>query len=149
MKVRPPSVRVLMVALLGLLFVPVIVGADAAPAKILKVAMTAYNAVEEQTSSHPNITASGAFSNPNIVAARSQDLSAELPFGTVIEIDSASSSAACGYGAVSKNIGLRVIADVMNAKMRNKIDILLPQKKIMADGTIANPARILGLCRGV
>lgn len=150
MKARQPSVRVLTAALLGLLFVPIYAGADqTSPAPTLKVAMTAYNAVPEQTSDHPNVTASGAFSNPDIVVARSQDLASELPFGTVVEIDSATSSPTCGYGAVGSEIGLRVVADTMNAKWSNKIDVLLPQRTTTAAGKTVNPAIVLGLCKGV
>ena len=113
------------------------------------VSMTAYNAVKSQTDDDPFITASGAYSNPNIVAARSIDLASKLPFGTVIAIESATSSRSCGYGAVGSLIGLRVIADSMNAKMRDKIDILLPQKETIAKGRIENPALVLGVCKDV
>src|SRR3989344_3718172 len=83
-----------------------------------------YNAAAAQTDGDPHITASGAFSNPDIIAARSQDLAGELPFGTVIEVMAASSSPNCGYGLVDQQVGLRVIADSMHSRMRNKIDIL-------------------------
>lgn len=157
MKSKPPSVRVLIAALVAVFVAPVTAGAggspqelasDAAVVPIYTVSMTAYNAVPEQTSSHPNVTASGAFSNTSIVAARSQDLGSELPFGTVIEIDSATSSPTCGYGAVGSLIGYRVIADTMNAEWHDKIDILMPQKTTVA-GKASNPARVLGLCHDV
>lgn len=106
-----------------------------------QVGMTAYNAVAGQTDSTPDITASGAFSDPDIVTARSRDLADELPFGTVIAITAASSSPSCGYDVVKDLIGLRVIADTMNARMHNKIDVML------AGGTArSNPARTLGVC---
>lgn len=101
------------------------------------VAMTGYNAVPGQTDDNPEITASGAYSDPDIVAARSQDLAEELPFGTVIQIDAASSTPGCGYSAVGDDIGLRVIADTMNARMHNKIDILFNGYRT---------ARTLGVC---
>src|SRR5271154_3048531 len=122
--------QVLTSALMGLLFMTGAATADASSTTPVgpsySVDMTAYNAVPEQTSSHPNITASGAFSDPDVVAARSQDLGTELPFGTVIEVDAATSSPNCGYNVVGQQIGLRVIADAMNIKMHNRIDILLP-----------------------
>jgi len=161
MKTKPPSVRVLIAALAAVLVMPVSAGAgastkasttsDASPAssEILKVSMTAYNAVPAQTDVTPYITASGAYSNPNVVAARSDDLAQALPFGTVIEIESASSSASCGYGAVGKDIGLRVIADAMNVKEKNKIDILMPQSQTSASGKKENPALVLGVCKNV
>ena len=102
------------------------------------VSITAYNAVPEQTDSDPTITASGAYSNPSIVAARSVDLASELPFGTVIDIEpSATSSNTCGYSVVQNQIGLRVIADSMNPKMHNKVDVLLKDH---------SAATTLGLC---
>jgi 3D (Asp-Asp-Asp) domain-containing protein len=114
----------------------------------LTVNMTGYNAVPGQTDGDPFTTASGAYSDPNIVAARSVDLAKKLPFGTVIAIESASDSSWCGYNPVSHLIGLRVIADSMNPKMHNKVDILLPQSAPVG-GREANPARVLGMCKGV
>ena len=114
------------------------------------VAMTGYNAVAAQTDGDPHITASGAFSNPDIIAARSQDLAGELPFGTVIEVMAASSSPNCGYGLVDQQVGLRVIADSMHSRMRNKIDILFDmQETVRAGGKETNPAIALGVCKRV
>lgn len=153
MKDSKPSVRVITAALLGLLFIPVATSAGTthavATGDTLSVAMTAYNAVPDQTDGNPLITSIGVYSDPNVVAARSADLASKLPYGTVIEIDSTTSSPSCGYGSVGKEIGLRVIADAMNAKMRNKIDILLPQKATMPSGKKANPALVLGICKDV
>jgi 3D (Asp-Asp-Asp) domain-containing protein len=104
------------------------------------VAMTAYNAVPEQTDGDPHITASGAFSNPEIVAARSVDLAEALPFGTVIEITGATSTPGCGIDVVGDTVGYRVIADSMNARMKNKIDILFEQHRT---------ARTFGICKEV
>jgi 3D (Asp-Asp-Asp) domain-containing protein len=114
------------------------------------VAMTAYNAVPGQTDSDPNTTASGAYSDPDIIAARSVDLADELPFGTVIEVTAASSSVNCGYKLVDDQIGLRVIGDSMNARMHNKIDILFDANDtVRARGRQMNPALALGICDNV
>jgi len=114
------------------------------------VAMTGYNAVAAQTDGDPHITASGAFSNPDIIAARSQDLAGELPFGTVIEVMAASSSPNCGYGLVDQQVGLRVIGDSMHSRMRNKVDILFDmQDTVRAGGKETNPAIALGVCKRV
>ena len=114
------------------------------------VAMTGYNAVAEQTDGDPHITASGAFSNPDIIAARSQDLAGELPFGTVIEVMAASSSPNCGYGLVDQQVGLRVIGDSMHSRMRNKVDILFDmQDTVRAGGKETNPAIALCVCKRV
>ncbi|MBI4065783.1 3D domain-containing protein [Candidatus Kaiserbacteria bacterium] len=113
------------------------------------VTLTAYNAVPEQTDEDPLITASGAFSNPEIVAARSKDLSNELPFGTIIEISGPSGpDNSCGYRIVKPIIGYRVIADTMNARYTNRIDILFHTNSnyTMADGKLKNAGAVLGIC---
>ncbi|MBU6490718.1 hypothetical protein KGQ25_00930 [Patescibacteria group bacterium] len=115
------------------------------------VTLTGYNAVPEQTDSNPLETASGAYSNPEIIAARSQDLAHELPFGTIIEVRGPSAKEhSCGYGIVSPVIGYRVIADTMNARYTNRIDVLFSTKSnyILADGSEKNAATILGICSG-
>ena len=88
------------------------------PTASYSVSMTAYNAVPGQTDSDPTTTASGAYSNPEIVAARSQDLASELPYGTVIRVEAATTTPNCGYNAVAGQVGYRVIADAMNARMK-------------------------------
>ncbi len=117
------------------------------------VTATAYNAVPAQTSDHPFVTASGAYSNPEIIAARSQDFAAELPFGTIIEIDGSniSSNDTCGYNVVAPHIGYRVIEDTMNARYTKRIDILFDTKTnyVAPNGSVVNAADVLGLCKGV
>lgn len=116
------------------------------------VLLTAYNAVPEQTDGDPHTTASGAYSNPEVVAARSRDLAAELPFGTVVALESPSPSHSCGFRTVEHLIGYRVIADSMHERMRNKIDILLDADDTVLIGVngqpkkATNPARALGNC---
>ncbi len=117
-----------------------------------QVAMTAYNAVPGQTDTDPSTTASGASSNPEVVAARSQDLGEELPFGTIIEIDGPESKQNnCGYSVVSPILGYRVIADTMNARFTNRVDVLFSTKANykMSDGSMVNASTILGVCHGV
>ena len=138
-------------ALLGVFLLPDFSAAAPALTKALDtapaytVAMTGYNAVPGQTDDSPDITASGAYSNPEIVAARSVDLADELPFGTVIEIDptTSTSSPTCGLGIVQDKVGFRVIADSMHPRMHDKIDILFD------GGSEKNPARTLGVCKDV
>ena len=119
------------------------------PAPAYTVSMTAYNAVPAQTDSNPLETASGAYSNPQIVAARSRDLAGKLPFGTIIEISAPESdpNGTCGYDVVAPLIGYRVIEDTMNAKFTNRVDVLLPidTSYMTADGK-QNAARVLGIC---
>ena len=118
----------------------------------LEVAMTAYNAVPGQTDEDPFTTASGAYSNPEVVAARSQDLKEELPFGTIIEIDGpAEDQHSCGYDVVSPVIGYRVIADTMNKKFTNRIDVLLGTDTniTLANGRKMNASKVMGVCHGV
>jgi 3D (Asp-Asp-Asp) domain-containing protein len=128
--------------------------AKAAPAPVPSyvVAMTAYNAVPEQTDGNPFETASGAYSNPEVVAARSQDLAEELPFGTIIEIDGpAVANNNCGYDVVEKSIGYRVIADTMNVRYTDRVDILFGTKKEYrtTDKGMKNAAQVFGICGGV
>ncbi len=127
-------------------------GASVEPAyQELHVAMTAYNAVEAQTDGDPHITAIGAYSDPDIVAARSQDLADELPYGTVIAVvaDPDSKDPKCGLAAVHDLIGYRVVADAMHPRMKNKIDILFDTKPVSFGGRKVNPARVLGVCSDV
>lgn len=103
-----------------------------------QVGMTAYNAVPEQTDGSPDVTASGVYADPDLIAARSRDLADQLPFGTVIAVTAASSSPSCGYEKAGELIGLRVIADTMSARMHNKVDVLFERPK---------DARTLGVCK--
>lgn len=115
------------------------------------VTLTAYNAVPEQTDSDPFMTASGAYSNHEIVAARSRDLADELPFGTIIKVTGPSAPGnTCGYRTVAPLIGYRVIADTMNARYSDRIDILfsVDSNYRMADGSVKNAGRVLGICGG-
>lgn len=116
------------------------------------VTLTAYNAVPEQTDSNPFETASGAYSNPEVVAARSQDLREELPFGTIIELDGPTEEQnSCGYSVVKPVIGYRVIADTMNARYTDRVDILVGTNVNFAreGGRVENAGSMLGICKGV
>lgn len=114
----------------------------------LTVKLTAYNALPEQTDVNPFVTASGAFSNPEVVAARSVDLASILPFGTVIAISrTASDTPGCNYTKIESQVGYRVIADSMNSRITNTVDILLDEDKtVLVEGKQRNPAMALGLC---
>jgi len=137
-------------------------GATALPAKAIPpetpslpsyaVTLTAYNAVPEQTDSDPSVTASGAYSNPEIVAARSRDLADTLPFGTIIEIVGPSTPQNnCGYHIVEPIVGYRVIADSMNSRYTDRIDILFGTESnyALADGSVKNAGLVLGICADV
>ena len=115
------------------------------------VSITGYNAVPEQTDDTPTITGSGAWTNPEVIAARSADLREELPYGTVIAFSSATTTPNCGYSYVQERIGLRVVADAMNPRLRNKIDILFDtEERIPAqEAKMRNPAKALGICKDV
>ena len=116
------------------------------------VTLTAYNAVPAQTDSDPLVTASGAYSNPEVVAARSRNLADELPFGTIIEIDGSNASKeSCGYSIVAPIIGYRVIADTMNARFTDRIDVLFSTKSnyTLTGGNVKNAGQVLGICGGI
>ncbi len=117
----------------------------------LSVTLTSYNAVPAQTSPTPWITASGAPSDSQVIAARSHDLAGELPYGTIIAIEGPTSSGGytCGYSDVQGLIGYRVIADEMNIRMKNKVDVMLNQYDTVPVGDrYINPAVALGACAG-
>ena len=112
--------------------------------------MTGYNAVPGQTDDTPYTTSIGAYTNPEIVAARSSDLADALPYGTVIAVVPATSTSDCGMPSVYDHIGLRVISDAMNARMRDKVDILFSVRDfVMQNGLYRNAAFAIGFCRGV
>ena len=146
-------------ALMGFFFLsgatlalPAQAAAPPAPMPAYTVSLTGYNAVPWQTDDNPFETASGAYSNPEIIAARSQDLADILPFGTIIAIEGPfAKQENCGYSAVSPLIGYRVIEDTMNARYRNRIDVLFSTKAnyIMSDGHTENAASLIGNCKEV
>jgi 3D (Asp-Asp-Asp) domain-containing protein len=113
--------------------------------------LTAYNAVPGQTDNTPFITAVGAFSNPEVIAARSKDLAHRLPYGTVIAIErTLADTPSCRHSVVEDQIGYRVIADAMNTRIINTVDVLLDQHKtVTVDGRTVNPGLALGRCAQV
>lgn len=115
------------------------------------VLLTSYNAVPEQTDGNPHITASGAFANPEVIAARSVDLAGILPFGTVVVIERASKDTErCHFNAVSSQIGYRVIADSMHSRKRKQVDVLLnPEHTVLVHSKETNPSVALGMCSDV
>lgn len=114
----------------------------------LTTKLTAYNAVPWQTDNDPFTTATGAFSNPEVVAARSSDLAYQLPYGTVIAIErTLPDTGACNYSTVKSQIGYRVIADAMNPRITNTVDVLLDQHQtVSVHGRVVNPGIALGRC---
>ncbi len=126
-----------------------VVGPINTPSLVVKV--TSYNAVPSQTDGTPFITASGAYSNSQVVAARSRDLADTLPFGTIVSIEIPTKhSRTCGYGLVASQVGYRVIADTMNIHKHNQVDVLLNQRDTVRVGNnMVNPSIALGICHGV
>jgi 3D (Asp-Asp-Asp) domain-containing protein len=116
-----------------------------------EVKLTGYNAVVGQTDSDPNTTASGIASNHEVIAARSQDLAKELPFGTVVLFSRVGQDTpGCNFHKVEDQIGYRVVADTMNARWENRMDVQLDTSdKVVVDGRSVNPAAALGVCGAV
>lgn len=113
------------------------------------VRLTAYNAVPEQTDADPEITASGLRSNPEVIAARSRDLSGTMPFGTVISLESPG-GVTCGYGTVERLVGYRVIADAMHERKKKQVDVLFDMKeRVLVGGKPTNPAVAMGVCDAI
>jgi 3D (Asp-Asp-Asp) domain-containing protein len=126
---------------------PVVSGSKEAETPFM-VKLTGYNAVPAQTDENPFVTASGSFSNPEVVAARSGDLAKDLPFGTIIAIErTGDDTPSCMYSKVAPQIGYRVIADAMNPRISKTVDVLLNQKTtVNVDGREINPGIALGVC---
>lgn len=129
--------------------------ATSTPQTIISVRLTGYNAVPEQTDSDPTVTASGARSNSDVIAARSRDLADTLPFGTVIVLETSEKNNSCGYQAVDHLIGYRVIADSMHQRKQNQVDVMFDMRDTVKVGVngqarkATNPAVALGVCSDV
>ncbi|OGG52598.1 hypothetical protein A3H16_04200 [Candidatus Kaiserbacteria bacterium RIFCSPLOWO2_12_FULL_53_8] len=118
----------------------------------ISVRLTGYNAVPEQTDRDPGVTASGVRSNPDVIAARSQDLAEALPFGTVIALEVQKKSTSCGFATVEHLIGYRVIADSMHERKHQQVDVMFDMADMVQIGVngeprkATNPAVALGVC---
>ena len=112
------------------------------------VLLTGYNALPEQSDDDPDITASGAFSNPQIIVARSRDLAEELPFGTIVSFEAPETVPhSCGFYEVEHLIGYRVVADVLHKRKIQQLDILFDQTdRVYLKDKAINPALAIGLC---
>ena len=166
----------IVIALVGLLFLPVSSFAPVAEAKTiaqtpassgedpssslvapakagvtLTVRLTSYNAVPEQTDGNPTVTASGIPSNSEVIAARSRDLASTLPYGTVIALyRDDSDTPGCGFKKVEHLIGYRVVADTMSPRFTKRLDVEFDQTdKVKVDGRSVNPSRAMGVCSKV
>ncbi len=80
------------------------------PRKTIRVLVTAYNSLPEQTDGTPYVTAKGTFTRDGVVAANF------LPFGTTIRIPD-------HFGAKAFTV-----EDRMNTRFSNRIDIWVPTK---------------------
>jgi 3D (Asp-Asp-Asp) domain-containing protein len=127
----------------------------AAAEKTFPVAITGYNAVPEQTDSDPYTTAWGIYSNPEIVAAVSQDLRKAIPYGTVVVLEAENPTGPhCGFNKVKHLIGYRVVADTMNARHTDRMDILFDIDADVAYGSgenrrMVNAAKVLASCGNI
>ena len=83
-----------------------------------KVTVTVYNAVPGQTDDSPDVTASGFNLNLNNpeqhrIVAVSRDLLKKFPYGDTVYVKGTSYD------------GLYIVQDIMNARYRNTIDLLI------------------------
>jgi hypothetical protein len=79
-----------------------------------------------------------------------------MPFGTVIVLEAPVKPTGpyCGWNIVEHLVGYRVVADTMNARHTDKIDILFAEDamvEVHVDGGIksVNAARALASCGGI
>jgi 3D (Asp-Asp-Asp) domain-containing protein len=127
----------------------------AAAERTVLVSITGYNAVPEQTDSDPYTTAWGIHSNPEIVAAVSQDLRRAMPFGTVVILEAENPTGRhCGYDKVKHLIGYRVVADTMNARHTDRMDILFDTDADVEYAShestrMVNAAKVLASCGNI
>ena len=97
--------------------------------KVLILEATAYTSSVRETDSTPHITATGARTRLGILAV-SRDLLEILPFGTKVRLKDLGTIYGRGKGqfdALFKDI-VFVVADVMNARWRKKVDIWFPDR---------------------
>lgn len=111
------------------------------------VKLTGYNAVPEQTDNDPYTTASGAFSNPAVIVARSRDMAEALPYGTVISINNPKDDKSCGFDKIEHLVGYRVVADTTHVRKIRQIDVMFDDRDMVLMGAKKiNPAIIAGVC---
>ena len=84
------------------------------------VTVTTYSAKTSQTDSTPRITASGfrIKKGTTRIVAVSRDLKKKYKFGTKVRIT-----------GIGKHNGVYVVRDVMNARFRKRVDILITGKQ--------------------
>jgi len=97
--------------------------------KVLVLEATAYTSSVRETDSAPHITATGARTRLGVLAV-SRDLLEVLPFGTKVRLKDLGTVHGRGKGqfdALFKDI-VFVVADVMDARWRRKVDVWLPDR---------------------
>jgi 3D (Asp-Asp-Asp) domain-containing protein len=116
--------------------------------QLSSVHLTGYNAVKGQTNDNPHITASGAYSNPQVIIARSRDMADILPYGTIVALHSPRESRECGFSKVNRFIGYRVVADTMHKRKVRQMDVMFDiRDSILLGEKRVNPANAMGVCK--
>jgi 3D (Asp-Asp-Asp) domain-containing protein len=117
--------------LLSLYLVLAIAGALAqtGPKKVMVLQATAYTSSVRETDSTPFVTATGMRTRLGVLAV-SPDLLRVLPYGTKVRLKDLGTVQGRGRGQFSYLFEGRVfvVADVMHPRMREKLDVWLPDR---------------------
>lgn len=108
---------------------------------------TAYNALQEQTDSTPNITATGTRTRPGIVAA-SRDVLEALPYGSLVRVVDVSSHEDAPNGCEGSLEQLKSLSPHDGAVFRIE-DTMHRRKQEQVDFFMSEPndARTWGVCK--
>lgn len=94
---------------------------------------TAYNSLESQTDSTPDITATGARTKFGIVAVSRDVLSGDIPYGSLVRIRDLGNyhngRGAGAYQSLLDGHGLFIVEDTMHARKRQQVDLWFPELK--------------------
>ncbi len=101
------------------------------PGKVLRLQATAYTSSPRETDATPFITATGMRTRLGVLAV-SRDLLKVLPYGTKVRLRDLGSVHGRGVGQFNYLFQDRifVVADTMNPRFRNRVDVWLPDRAL-------------------
>ncbi|MEX2540434.1 MAG: hypothetical protein WD314_01450 [Trueperaceae bacterium] len=108
---------------------PVPLGPVANPRYTLRA--TAYNSLESQTDSTPDITATGARTKFGIVAVSRDMLTRDIPYGSLVRIRDLGNyfngRGAGNYQSLLDSQGLFIVEDTMHQRKQRQLDVWFPE----------------------